>query len=155
MFNRGSFAHGTPPYAIKNNYDVPFPNIQTLSLPNRTSVRYEQESACFVALCRITEILGDSLLLVYDLRTTPQDQNLKKLRRIETELDTWEEDVLYELIHGPEREDDSISGSASLHLCFFALRMLNCRIALHVSLNFDTWSLSNAAFCRPSLTLPL
>lgn len=88
----------------------------------------------FIALCQLTEILGDVLPLIYNLRSRGQDASLKSLRKLELILDNWE-DSLPEWQKGssPEFQREA-PGALNLHLSFLALRMNICRISLQVGI---------------------
>lgn len=93
---------------------------------------HEKSSECFIALCKLTEILGRVLPLVYDLRGNSQKDTLKIVRRVETDMDEWE-DSLPEYILKVSECEMTVSGSSSLQLGLLSLKMLICRISLHVS----------------------
>jgi hypothetical protein len=100
----------------------------------RATSQHIRAAHCHIALCRLTEILGELLPLVYQLQTKSVRETSKKLRHIRTDLDTWE-DSLPEWLRSPVRNSSEapVSGSSSLHLAFLALKMLVCRVQLHVS----------------------
>lgn len=128
---RGSLAHGTPPNINPNYYDVPMPTLEDLNPPSAHRL-YMRSSKCFIALCQLTEILHKILPLVYSLRGEPSREIHKIVRSIEMELDQWEDDLPYEVQILP-RTNVRASGTCSLHLCLLSLKMLACRISLHVS----------------------
>ncbi|KAH7419296.1 hypothetical protein BKA64DRAFT_650497 [Cadophora sp. MPI-SDFR-AT-0126] len=125
----GSFAHGTPSSISSKHYDVPIPTLEML-LPQRSvSPEYRRSSESFIALCQMTEILGQALPLVYDLEGISQKDTSKIIRRIEVDLDKWEESLPDYLSSISNRV--AVSGSSSLRLCYLSLKMLICRISLH------------------------
>lgn len=128
---RGSLAHGTPPNVNPDYHDVPIPTPKDLSSSSASS-EYLKSSECFIALCQLTEILQQILPLVYNLRVKPVREIRKVLRSVETELDQWEDDLPDQLQKSPEM-DANVSGSCSLQLCLLSLKMLACRVSLHVS----------------------
>jgi hypothetical protein len=83
----------------------------------------------------LTEILGDVLPLVYDRRQKPSSDISKLLRRLETDLDNWEdsEPALTVLRTREEAPLVSFGGFSSLRLGLLATKMLICRIAFRVS----------------------
>jgi len=130
--DRGSFGHGVPPQISKNQYDVPLPSIDVLVPQHDRNPRRVRAAHCHIALCRLTEILGELLPLVYGLQPRPARETSKKLRHIRTELDMWE-DSLPEWLKSPQRgPEPPVSGSSSLQLAFLAVKMLVCRVELHV-----------------------
>lgn len=78
-----SIAHGTPPNIQRENYDVPLPTSNTSG---------EGSSLSFRHLSSISEVLGDTLPLVYALRMDPKDAE-KRVRRIECRLDVWVDEL--------------------------------------------------------------
>lgn len=128
----GSFGHGVPPQISKSQYDVPLPSVEVLVTQPRATSQHIRAAHCHISLCRLTEILGELLPLVYQLQNKPGRENSKKLRHIRTDLDTWE-DSLPEWLRAPVSESENpASGASSLHLAFLAVKMLVCRVELHV-----------------------
>jgi hypothetical protein len=98
----------------------------------RATSQHIRAAHCHIALCRLTEVLGELLPFVYQLQTKSVRETSKKLRHIRTDLDTWE-DSLPEWLRSPVRNSEApVSGSSSLHLAFLAVKMLVCRVELHV-----------------------
>ncbi|XMA15425.1 hypothetical protein WAI453_008216 [Rhynchosporium graminicola] len=125
----GSFAHGTPSNINSSHYDVPFPTSQMLGPHGSILPESQRSMESFIALCKLTQILGQALPLVYDLIGSSQKETSKTIRRIEADLDIWEDDLpdyLSSVDHS-----DSVSGGSSLRLCYLSLKMLVCRISLH------------------------
>jgi hypothetical protein len=90
----------------------------------------QNASECFIHLCTLSVILGEVLPLVYDLE---QRDIWRDIRRRETELDIWEQNVSLP-INGPnEKYPYPISGLSSLCLSYLSVRLLLCRIAFRVS----------------------
>lgn len=132
----GSFAHGVPPQIAKIQYDVPLPSVEVLVTQPRATSQHVRAAHCHISLCRLTEILGELLPLVYQLQTKPSRETSKKIRHIRTDLDTWE-DALPEWLRAPIHNPETpASGVSSLHLAFLAVKMLVCRVELHVSFFF-------------------
>ncbi|KAG2411854.1 hypothetical protein HFD88_009410 [Aspergillus terreus] len=135
----GSFGHGVPPQIARNQYDVPLPTVDTL-LPqtNRTTERM-RAAHCHIALCRLTEILGELLPLVYGLQQRYARETTKKVRQIRTDLDMWE-DSLSDWLRSPavNTAEERISGTSSLHLAFLAVKMLVSRVELTEVNNAET-----------------
>uniref|UniRef100_A0A093V7Q9 Putative transcriptional regulatory protein C25B8.11 n=1 Tax=Talaromyces marneffei PM1 TaxID=1077442 RepID=A0A093V7Q9_TALMA len=120
----GSFGHGVPPQISKSQYDVPLPSVEVLVTQPRATSQHIRAAHCHISLCRLTEILGELLPLVYQLQTKPGRENSKRLRHIRTDLDTWE-DSLPEWLRAPVTESENpCSGASSLHLAFLAVKML-------------------------------
>jgi hypothetical protein len=88
---------------------------------------------CHIALCRLTEILGELLPLVYGLQAKLARESSKKLRQIRTDLDLWE-DSLPDWLRSPtQNRGDQLHASSSLQLAFLAVKMLISRVELNVS----------------------
>jgi hypothetical protein len=119
---RGSLAHGTPASINSNHCNEPVPTLENLSPLNDTRA-HGQSSECFIALCRLTEILGKVLPIAYDLRHKPQRDIRKVVRAAETDLDQWE-DSLPHYLNKMSDEDAIVWGSSNLHLCMLSLKML-------------------------------
>ncbi|KAJ9311633.1 transcriptional regulator family: Fungal Specific TF [Paecilomyces variotii] len=133
----GSFGHGVPPSISKTQYDVPLPTVDVLVPSNDRNPQRVKRAYCYIALCRLTEILGELLPLVYGLQPKSVKETSKRLRHIRTNLDTWE-DSLPDWLKSPQRSDAPVSGACSLQLGFLALKMLICRVELHEINNSDT-----------------
>jgi hypothetical protein len=91
---------------------------------------------CFIALCTLSEILGDILPLVYERHQRAGPDVSKVLRRLETDLDSWEDSWPAVSIFRDRDEErtEPVSGSSSLRLGFLSAKMLICRIAFRASL---------------------
>lgn len=97
---------------------------------NQSDTRIKAANS-FIHLCTLTEILGEVLPLVYDLNPNPKE-TWKQIRRLETDLDEWE-DRLPNYLRRNNNENTRVSGSSSLQLSYLAVRLLLNRISLHVS----------------------
>lgn len=78
-----SIAHGTPPNIRQEHYDVPLPALDGESDGTSPSFRH---------LCSVSEILGDTLPLIYALRMEQKEAE-KRVRRIECKIDAWVDDL--------------------------------------------------------------
>ncbi|CAL5870148.1 uncharacterized protein PFLUO_LOCUS4383 [Penicillium psychrofluorescens] len=134
----GSFGHGVPPQISKDQYDVPVPTVDVLVPPNLRTAERIRAAHCHISLCRLTEILGELLPLVYGLQHKISREISKKLRQIRTELDMWE-DSLPDWLRGPmSPPSERVYGSSSLQLAFLALKMLVSRVELNEVNNAET-----------------
>ena len=86
-----------------------------------------QGAESFIALCALTEILGDVLPLVYNLHMTSSKDSSKIIRRLGTNLDEWEENLPEWLSVGEANGSGPPTGSSSLQLGLLAFKMLLCR----------------------------
>ncbi|RAL11266.1 putative C6 transcription factor [Aspergillus homomorphus CBS 101889] len=134
----GSFGHGVPPQIAKNQYDVPLPTIDVLiPAASRTPERV-RAAHCHIALCQLTEILGELLPLVYGLQHRFPRETTKKVRQIRTDLDVWEDSLPDWLRTPPRTSEERISGTSSLQLAFLAVKMLVSRVELNEVNNSET-----------------
>ncbi|KAB8069990.1 putative C6 transcription factor [Aspergillus leporis] len=135
----GSFGHGVPPQIAKNQYDVPLPTIDGLLSPNGRTTERVRAAHCHIALCRLTEILGELMPLVYGLQHRVSRETSKKLRQIRTDLDMWE-DSLPDWLRSTVStgSEERISGTSSLQLAFLAVKMLVSRVELTEVNSADT-----------------
>ncbi|KNG81204.1 hypothetical protein ANOM_010168 [Aspergillus nomiae NRRL 13137] len=124
-----SFAHGISPTITKSRYDVPIPMLEDIITDSNQSDTRIKAANSFIHLCTLTEILGEVLPLVYDLNPNPKE-TWKQIRRLETDLDEWE-DRLPNYLHRNNNENTRVSGSSSLQLSYLAVRLLLNRISLH------------------------
>jgi hypothetical protein len=129
---RAGFAHGVPPNITRTNYDTPFPTLDDFKETGLLRRQYKSAEV-FIALCRLSEILGDVLPFIYDLQMNPQKNTAKGLRKAEVDLDQWE-DALPEWLDVASKKPlkPAVSGSSSLQLGFLAVKLLIRRIRLHV-----------------------
>jgi hypothetical protein len=139
---RCSFAYGTPPHINRLHCDAPIPVIESLVGPETASTGHQGSSEVFIALCKLTEILGVMLDHLYDLSKsdTPFQALMRPYRRIEVKIYDWEESLPEDLrpqILGTT--DLSIQGAANLRLCYLSMKFL-----LH-KMQFDTASLDQAS----------
>lgn len=86
---RSSLAHGIPPHISKDQFDVPMPTVQNLLSTGQEYEKRTRAAESFIPLCSLTQILGDILPLVYDLKLDYKDAG-KKIWRLECPLDDWE-----------------------------------------------------------------
>ncbi|KAL4781627.1 fungal-specific transcription factor domain-containing protein [Aspergillus varians] len=126
-----SFAHGTPPMIRKDQYDVPIPVVDNLVTSSRQSERGVIAYTCFSRLCRLTLILGDILPLAYNL-TIDQQDIWKQIRRLESDLDAWD-DCLPDEARPRDGDERMIPGCSSLRLGYLSIRLLLKRISLHAA----------------------
>ncbi|KAJ5095739.1 Transcription factor [Penicillium alfredii] len=133
----GSFGHGVPPQISKTQYDVPLPTVDVLTPPNLRTTERVRAAQCHIYLCRLTEILGELLPLVYGLQQKLPRESSKKLRQIRTDLDMWE-DSLPDWLRAPTIHGDKIYAASSLQLAFLAVKMLVSRVELNEVNNAET-----------------
>jgi hypothetical protein len=86
----------------------------------------------FIALCRLTEILGDILALIYTLKPLKDHNCFKSLRRFEALLDEWEDSLDPGLRPGSPGFLRAAPGALNIQLSFLAIKMCIARIALQV-----------------------
>ncbi|KAH6614168.1 fungal-specific transcription factor domain-containing protein [Boeremia exigua] len=122
-----SVGHGIPPTINAQYHDVPIP---TFGLDADADIQVQgqrQVNATFVHLCRLSQILGDILPLVYSLRETPGEIK-RRLRKIECALDDW---VL--ALPGNLRPNRTapctVNGASNLWFAQLSLKVLVCRLS--------------------------
>ncbi|KAI1613483.1 fungal-specific transcription factor domain-containing protein [Exophiala viscosa] len=129
-----SLAHGTPPHVHPRQFDVPIPDVAALIIGGRnvdrpSSVR-RMGAQSFRALCQLTEILGDILPFIYDIKGRAQESQTRSLKRVEAALEDWEAnlpDVLNARNPDFQREHP---GALNLELSFLAVKMCISRVSL-------------------------
>ncbi|KAL1631812.1 hypothetical protein SLS56_004333 [Neofusicoccum ribis] len=112
-------------------YDVALPTIPMLLTPGKEEDERLKSAECFIHLCKLSQILGDVLPLVYDLNES-RKEIWRELRRLECNLDEWEEGLPEFLQAGTLENGISVSGANSLRLGYLSIRMLLCRISLRL-----------------------
>ncbi|KAL2371790.1 C6 transcription factor [Blastomyces gilchristii SLH14081] len=132
-----SHGHGVPPQINKNQYDVPLPTVQVLIPQGSPSQQRIKSAECYIALCQLTETLGDLLPLIYGLQPKSQNETSKTLRKLRTNLDSWEDSLPEWLKSSPADSPTPVSGSSSLYLAWLTLKMLICRVELQEINNSD------------------
>ncbi|EGC45957.1 C6 transcription factor [Histoplasma capsulatum var. duboisii H88] len=133
-----SHGHGVPPQINKNQYDVPLPTVQVLVPQGNLNPQRIKAAECYIALCQLTETLGDLLPLIYGLQPKSQNETSKTLRKLRTNLDTWEDSLPEWLKCSPADSLTPVSGSSSLYLAWLTLKMLICRVELQVTSSFNS-----------------
>ena len=126
-----NFAQGTPPYISKGHYDVPLPTVEFLTAARPGSVKHARAAEVFIHLCRLTEIVGDVLPLIYHIRSGNDSIAAEQTSRSEIELNRWMESRpswlnLNDFHHRPQ-----VPGLPNLQLSYLSVRMLLRRIAWH------------------------
>ncbi|KIX01038.1 uncharacterized protein Z518_10104 [Rhinocladiella mackenziei CBS 650.93] len=130
-----NFAQGTPPYISQDHYDVPVPTVELLVPQSRAnSPNHVRAAEIYIQLCRLTEIIGEVLPMIYHLRvraggmTTTTD----RASRAEVELDRWIERFPAWLnLTDFSDARPQVPGLVNLQLSYLAVRMLLRRIAWH------------------------
>jgi hypothetical protein len=149
----GSFSHGVPPQISKTQYDVPLPTVDSLVPSSIRTTERVRAAHCHISLCKLTEILGELLPLVYGLQAKLARETSKKIRQIRTELDLWE-DSLPDWLRAPEHHNrgEQVSASSSLQLAFLAVKMLVSRVELNVRLTIHLFLVpTDIAFRRSTM----
>ena len=126
-----NFAQGTPPYISKNHYDVPLPTLELLTAGRSNSVRHVRAAEVYIHLCKLTEIVGDVLPLIYHIRSGNDTIAAEQTSRSEIELNRWIESRPSWLNLNEFQNRPAVPGLVNLQLCYLAVRMLLRRIAWH------------------------
>lgn len=137
MIYRASLSHGTPPHIHSSQWDVLLPDIDSLLMGTVSTAdsfpdAWMQGAKSFIALCGLTEILGDILALVYTLKPSREHNCLKSLRRLEAKMDEWEDNLDTWLRPGSLDFQKIAPGALNLQLSSLAVKMCISRIALQV-----------------------
>ncbi|KAF2687602.1 C6 transcription factor-like protein [Lentithecium fluviatile CBS 122367] len=121
-----SIAYGTLPHISKRFYDVPMPTPESLVSPKATAAQ-KYASTCFIHLCGLTELLGDILPLVYEVKPDRVElsgsvERLKmRLNELERQLPEW--------LPLPKKP-----GTSNLWFCFLSMRLLLSRVTLRAAI---------------------
>lgn len=124
-----SICHGIPPTLNSQYYDVPLPASEGTSDKAQDQAQCQDQSSnntTFVHLCKLSEILGDILSLVYSLHQTPDDTQ-RRLRKMECTLDDWVLD-LPDQLRPTCTTQPPINGSSNLWLAYLSVKMLVHRV---------------------------
>ncbi|KAI7235410.1 hypothetical protein KC343_g9505 [Hortaea werneckii] len=130
-----SLAHGIPSNICPSNYDTPLPSVASIAGQSATEAM-KRAASSFVHLCSLTQILADLLPLVYSLKETQNDIG-KKIRRLECDLDSWEDSLPDFLRMDSGARAEHVNGSSNLWFCFLSLKVLLCRCAFRDSCKSD------------------
>ena len=126
-----NFAQGTPPYISKGHYDVPLPTVESLTQGRGGSVKHARAAEVFIHLCRLTEIVGDVLPLIYHIRSGNDSIAAEQTSRSEIELNRWMESRPSWLNLNDFHNRPPVPGLVNLQLSYLSVRMLLRRIAWH------------------------
>lgn len=126
-----NFAQGTPPSVNKAHYDVPLPTIELLAADRINIQKHYRAAECYIELCKLTEIIGDVLPLIYHIRSGNDGLAAEQTSRSEIELNRWHQGRPKWLDYMDFENRPPIPGLANLQLSYLAVRMLLRRIAWH------------------------
>lgn len=126
-----NFAQGTPPYISKGHYDVPIPTVELLAKGRAGSMKHIRAAEVYIQLCRLTEIVGDVLPLIYHIRSGNDSIAAEQTSRSEIELNRWVESRPSWLNLTDFHNRPQVPGLANLQLSYLSVRMLLRRIAWH------------------------
>lgn len=126
-----NFAQGTPPYISKGHYDVPFPTVDLLTQARAASMKHTRSAEVYIQLCRLTEIVGDVLPLIYHIRSGNDSIAAEQTSRSEIELNRWVESRPGWLNLNDFHNRPPVPGLVNLQLSYLSVRMLLRRIAWH------------------------
>jgi hypothetical protein len=133
-----NFAQGTPPYINKAYYDVPLPTAGLLTGGRGNILKHYQAAECYIELCRLTEIIGDILPLIYHIRSRNDGLAAEQTLRSEIELNRWFENRPDWLDFEDYEDRLPVPGLANLQLSYLSVQMLLRRIAWHEISQRDT-----------------
>ena len=125
------FAHGTPPLISQDQHNVPAPAKDLLVDMRTEPLEREKAAEVYIALCSLTDIIGDLLPSIYCLRPRSGENAIRKVADVESCLHRWTQARpawmnLFDFVQRP-----SIPGYTNLQLSNLAVRMLLSQIAWH------------------------
>lgn len=126
-----NFAQGTPPCINKAHYDVPMPTIELLAASRMHIQKHYRAAECYIELCKLTEIVGDVLPLIYHIRSGNDGLAAEQTSRSEVELNRWNQRRPKWIDYMDFETRPSVPGLVNLQLSYLAVRMLLRRIAWH------------------------
>jgi hypothetical protein len=126
-----SMGHGIPPTIHPNYYDVPLVTSDMLGTSTNLEKDF-QSTLSFVYLCKLTQILGQLLPLVYALQMD-LDEMGRKLRKIECALDDWSVALPEHLAPNQSTAALSVNGSSNLWFAYLSIKLLTCRLGFKVT----------------------
>lgn len=98
------------------------------------SDKLRSSAEIFISLCSLSEVLGDILPLVYDLRTERRSGLAKQLKKLDVDFENWEEGLPKWLQGSLDKPlTPIISGCSNVQLGALSVKLLLHRIRLHVS----------------------
>lgn len=125
------FCLGTPPYITAGHYDVPLPTVALLTECHPGSVKHLRAAECYIALCQLTEIVGDILPLLYHIRAGTDALAAQQVAKSEVDLRTWITGLPLSLCLLDLSRSHNVPGLTNLQLSYLAVKMLLARIAWH------------------------
>lgn len=126
-----NFAQGTPPHISKAHYDVPMPTIELLAAGRINIEKHYRAAQCYIELCKLTEIIGDVLPLIYHIRSGNDGVAAEQTSRSEIELNRWNHNRPSWIDYTDFESRSDVPGLVNLQLSYLAVRMLLRRIAWH------------------------
>ncbi|KAJ8109449.1 hypothetical protein OPT61_g7453 [Boeremia exigua] len=123
-----SVGHGIPPTINPQYHDVPIPTFE-FEGDERThaSLQSYRSNVAFVNLCKLSQILGEILPLVYALRESTGEIK-RRLRKIECAIDDWVL-ALPEFLHPASFAQHAVNGASNLCFAHLSLKLLVCRLS--------------------------
>ncbi|RMZ72059.1 c6 transcription factor [Pyrenophora seminiperda CCB06] len=115
-----SVAYGGPPYISNGYYDVPRPTIGSL-IGSKANPQQKQATACFIHLCKLTELLAEILPFIYQINPD-RLQLAREIDRFKGELNDLEVQ-LPQWLPLPNRP-----GTPMLWLSFLSIRLVLARV---------------------------
>ncbi len=118
-------------YITAGHYDVPIPSLALLTESRQGSVKHVRAAKCYIALCQLTEVVGDVLPLLYHIRSGNDAVAAQQVSKSEVHLRTWLASVPSTLRILDFSRSCATPGLANLQLSYLAVKMLLARIAWH------------------------
>ena len=126
-----NFAQGTPPHINKAHYDVPLPTVELLAGDKINIQKHHRAAECYIEFCKLTEIIGDVLPLIYHIRSGNDNVAAEQTSRSEIELNRWHQSRPKWINYHDFDSRPLVPGLVNLQLSYLAVRMLLRRLAWH------------------------
>lgn len=132
--NRASLCHGTPGHIHRDQWDVDLPTLSTIfdhaKAPSAPQSEPRLKGArSFIALCQLTKLLEEALSIVFSLRQDPLEQILRNLRRIDANIDEWQDSLPLWLNPSDATFERNQPGFLNLQISFLTVKLCVCRAA--------------------------
>lgn len=126
-----NFAQGTPPHINKAHYDVPIPTIEFLASDRKSIPKHYRAAECYIEFCKLTEIIGDVLPLIYHIRSGNDNVAAQQTSKSEIELNRWHQHRPKWIDYNNFESRPAIPGLVNLQISYLSVRMLLRRLAWH------------------------
>ena len=126
MCSRSSIGHGIPPTINRRCYNVPTPTLESLVTAEASEATCHATMS-FLHMCKLSQVLGDILPLVYSLQLDVEEI-WRSLRKAECASDDWVE-ALPSYLRLPLSIPSTVDGSSNLWSAYLSTKVIICRLA--------------------------